>query len=65
MEDVGEVQVLLSRDVGQVGLGLVDGLGQAEFRQVFLKECKTVAQVTQLVVDLLPFKLLFVLTTRL
>lgn len=65
MEDVGEVQVLLSRDVGQVGLGLVDSLGQAKFRQVFLKECRTVAQVTQLVGDLLIFKLLFVLTIHL
>lgn len=27
--EVREVQVLLSRDVGQVSLGLVNGLGQA------------------------------------
>ncbi|KAG7223123.1 hypothetical protein INR49_015882 [Caranx melampygus] len=38
VEDVGEVQVLLSRDVGEVSLGFVHGLSQAEFSQMFLEK---------------------------
>lgn len=36
MVEVGEVQLLLSRHVGQVSLGLVNGLRKAEVRKVFL-----------------------------
>lgn len=38
VEDVGQVQVLLSRDVGQVGLGFVHGLSQTELSQMFLEK---------------------------
>lgn len=51
MVEVGEVQVLLSRDVGQVRLGLVNDLRQAQFREVFLVERnKTKMEVTQMAV---------------
>lgn len=38
VKDVGQVEVLLPRDVGQVGFGLVHSLGQAELSQVFLQQ---------------------------
>lgn len=38
VEDVGQVEVLLSGDVGQISLGFVHGLGQAELSQMFLEK---------------------------
>lgn len=40
VEEVGQVEVLLSRDVGQVGLGFVHGLGQAQLSQMFLEKIR-------------------------
>lgn len=37
VEDVGEVEVLLPRDVGQIRLSFVYSLRQAELSQVFLE----------------------------
>lgn len=45
MVEVGEVQVLFSRDVGQISLGLVNSLGQAKFCEVFLKNKKISSQI--------------------
>lgn len=59
VEDVGEVQVFLPGDVGQVSLGLVHGLGQAELSQVFLEETKRNTKVKQLLVGLLMSNLMF------
>lgn len=42
MVEVGEVQVLLSGDVGKVSLGFVNSLGQAKFCEVFLKKLKKI-----------------------
>lgn len=36
VKDVGQVEVLLPGDVGQVSFGLVHSLGQTELSQVFL-----------------------------
>lgn len=38
MEDIREIEVFLSRDVGQVSLGFVHSLGQAKLSQVFLEK---------------------------
>lgn len=37
VEDIGEVEVLLPRDVGQISLSFVYSLRQAELSQVFLE----------------------------
>lgn len=37
MEDVGEVEILLPRDVGQISLSFVYSLRQAKLSQVFLE----------------------------
>lgn len=38
MEDIGQVQVLLPRDVGQVSLGFVNSLSQTQLPKVFLQK---------------------------
>lgn len=37
MEDIGEVEVFLSRDIGQISFALVNSLSQAQFTKVFLE----------------------------
>lgn len=37
MEDIGEVEVLLACDVGQISFGLVHRLCQTQFLEVFLR----------------------------
>lgn len=39
MEDIGEVKIFLARDIGQVCLSLVHGLGKTKFSKMFL-QCK-------------------------
>lgn len=38
MEDVGQVEVLLASDVGQISFGFVHCFCQSEFFEVFLKK---------------------------
>ena len=40
VEEVGQVELLLPRNVGQVGLGFVHGLGQAQLSQMFLEKIR-------------------------
>ena len=49
MEDVGQVQILLAGDVGQVCFGLVHRLGQAKIGKMFLENKKGEATITKIV----------------